>query len=760
MPKFTYKDWLSKLEEFNSRKFRDNLAKNKQAITEGIMPGSISSWMDLSKQHWHLSKYKPLSTRFEPDWFRPAAIHQKEFGVYTKAPYGSMAYREYWDEEYNRCQTGYETNGFRCPGEMYYWLNYYVLPVRTKDELGNVTEIIGHPLFLEFHYAWFHYAEWAWRREEDAVGLKPRGCGFSEVAASMATNTFTTKRRGKVMLCASFDGYLTGGDGVMDKANTQLDWLNANTQRGMKKLRQVSDTKDVKTSGTKDKEGTASGWLSTIMAKVIDKPDKLRGSRCRYVLMEEAGSFKGLQKAITAARGLVKTGGLRMGTIIIWGTGGDEGADGKNIEGLMNAFYHPAALGMLGLLSPFTPDDQIQLQGFFFPTYMVSFVNFDKHGVVDGPKVLQDEVKIRYNLELSGNLKGLIDHCAEYPFFPAEAFSQAGTNTFDRIKLEACKRNIQSASGIPKVRKGELQWIKGDNGKITGVKFVDIDNGLVEIIEEPERDKQGKVYKNLYIGGVDSIDYGTDNSAIGEAGSKFAIAIKKKYLSSEKTNNIYVAKYIERPKDERQAYERALKLAIYYNARLNVERTRKEVISYFRQRKMLRFIAKEVSIVTSAVNPAKAKKRMAVEGTTINPRTIQIYINLVNEYILDYGENIFFMDMIDYLINFSYELKSKFDLVVAMGMCELLDEDDAALNVVVQKPRAKPTKQLFGHYRDENGYKRYGKIPDKHNNSAEELYEKLGISPDKTMAEPDFVEASPFVWQSSEENNDGFVFEL
>lgn len=766
MAKFTYTDWEQRLIEFNSRSFRSNIQKNRKAIEEGLMSGSIAQWMDLNKEYWHYSKYKQISERFEPDWFRPSAILQKKQGVYCKAPYGSNSYKAFWTEEYRRCQEGFEINGYRCPGDLYYWLNYYMLPVREKLDNGDVREDLDHPKFVEFHYAWSHYLEWCWRMEKDAVCLKPRGCGFSEYAASAATCTYTTRKNSKTMFCASYDGYLNGGDGVMNKSNAQLDWLNSNTQRGMKKLRQVSDTQTVKTSGTKDKEGTASGWLSTIMAKVIDKPDKLRGSRCRYVFMEEAGTFKGLLKAITAAKGLVETGGIRMGTLVVWGTGGDEGADGENIAGLMACFYAPSSMGMLGLKTTFTQNWDEQVQGFFFPSYMVSFRHVDKHGVVDGARVLLKEVSERKNKEDSGNVKGLIDYCAEYPFFAAEAFNQAGTNTFDRIKLEAIKRNLSTVLNIPKVRRGELVWIKNDSGKITGVRFEEMANGKIEIIEEPERDRFGQVHRNLYIGGVDGIDYGVTNSAIGEKGSKFAIAIKKKYLNSERTNNMYVAKYVDRPNDEREAFERALKLAIYYNARLNVERTRKEVISYFRQRKMLRFIAKEVSIVTNNFNPAKAKKVMLTEGTKINPKTIDHYINLIKDYILDYGENIYFPDMVDDLINFSYELKGKFDLVVAMGMCELLDEDDSALNVTVKKQKIAKERAVFGYYTDADGYKHFGIIPKEYQKSAPEEHERLKLKyknymeKDETDDLPENDSSSPFLWSTPDEKDAGMLFEL
>ena len=58
------------------------------------------------------------------------------------------------------------------------------------------------------------------------------------------------------------------------------------------------------------------------------------------------------------------------------------------------------------------------------------------------------------------------------------------------------------------------------------------------------------VTKNLYVGGIDSIDIGTADSANpSNKASSFCIVIKKRVLGLD--NPQYVAMYKDRPKDPR-----------------------------------------------------------------------------------------------------------------------------------------------------------------------------------------------------------------
>jgi len=78
------------------------------------------------------------------------------------------------------------------------------------------------------------------------------------------------------------------------------------------------------------------------------------------------------------------------------------------------------------------------------------------------------------------------------------------------------------------------------------------------VVEPPELDESGNVFKNLYVAGIDAIDMGSQDSASDYDVSDFCVVIKKRIngLSEPK----YVAMYKDRPRDIREAYDITLKL--------------------------------------------------------------------------------------------------------------------------------------------------------------------------------------------------------
>ena len=85
-------------------------------------------------------------------------------------------------------------------------------------------------------------------------------------------------------------------------------------------------------------------------------------------------------------------------------------------------------------------------------------------------------------------------------------------------------------------------------------------------------------------------------------------------------------------------------------------------------------------------------------------------LQLVANYIEDYWENIWFIDMLEQLLKYSDENKGKFDIVAAMQMTEIADEEVSELVPVAQK-EIKEQFQDIGYYKDEKGYTHFGIIP-------------------------------------------------
>lgn len=97
-------------------------------------------------------------------------------------------------------------------------------------------------------------------------------------------------------------------------------------------------------------------------------------------------------------------------------------------------------------------------------------------------------------------------------------------------------------------------------------------------------------------------------------------------------------------------------------------------------------------------------------GTPATVKVINHYRELIYDFVLDYSFTIAFKEIIDQLLNYSDESKKDFDIVAAMGMCELGDEE-----MSFKKPEAreivKTSMRNLGWWTDSKGYKHRGVIP-------------------------------------------------
>jgi hypothetical protein len=86
--------------------------------------------------------------------------------------------------------------------------------------------------------------------------------------------------------------------------------------------------------------------------------------------------------------------------------------------------------------------------------------------------------------------------------------------------------------------------------------------------------------------------------------------------------------------------------------------------------------------------------------------------DLIRDYVEDYCSNIWFLPFLEQLNLYTDENKGKFDIVAAMGMAEVGDEE---LHDIIPKKVEVVSDdfQDIGYYIDENGHKRFGIIPNK-----------------------------------------------
>ena len=142
---------------------------------------------------------------------------------------------------------------------------------------------------------------------------------------------------------------------------------------------------------------------------------------------KEAGSFTGLLKAWEVAMPTMKQGSKTLGTMVAFGTGGEEG---PGFEGLEELFYHPEAYDCLAFENEWDAGALGTNCGFFHPIYKNLDGFIDKDGNSDTNLAIEFELEQREKKKKGNDAKSFDQYVAEHAFTPQEATLQVTGNTF------------------------------------------------------------------------------------------------------------------------------------------------------------------------------------------------------------------------------------------------------------------------------------------------------------------------------------------
>ena len=548
------------------------------------------------------------------------------------------------------------------------------------------------------------------------------------------------------VVTAQNDNYLAK---TLAKCWTQLNFCNEHTDGGFFKLRQKKDTELNKRASIIKKisgEDVETGWLSEINGITADKPSKIRGDRTDILLYEESGSWPNWKKAYLQGEALVGIQGSKFGIRMAWGTGGDSG---PALEGLADAFNKPQVYDALPYKHSFTPSGQEVISGYFIPAYSILNVDgyIDNRGWCDPEKAksfYEEQRKIK-----SSDKKAYLIYCAEYCFTPDEALQMEGTNKFNKVLLSEQLTKIRLFHQGQKIENGDFQFLYKQGhertaSNILGVRWIPGQDGLVHILERPlwelkNTDDEGnptsyKEMKNLYVAGIDSIDIGEDQTSdYTKDPSKFAIVIKKRAFGLSEP--MYVAYYKFRPADERQAYATAMQLLLYYNCRCNIEATRLSMLNWAKTKGWIQYFMKR----PLRTYPEDKKKISNTIGTPATPTIINHQTDLIKDYIEDYSHNIWFEEMLDELVKYTDENKGKFDLVAALGMVELADEELSGVIPTQIEEDDTTTWNDIGFYTDSDGIKHWGVIDKTNKNTTKATWDTEYVNIGRHSSDPRYM---------------------
>lgn len=274
--------------------------------------------------------------------FSEEAKHFRRYGRYTDAQPGTMAYKEYWDEQLRRRTEGYTVGGAKITGPHYDYLNF--CPIKRINEAEakgvSVAKKRDFPDFWDHDYNYFHSVHIArfGITPEELIKLqlgvipkkldgghhciigKTRRRGYSYKGACLANNAYDTVRSSLIMLTAFEKKYLSP-KGVLAMFNSQMSHIDAHT--AFAKRREYNNTAYHKRASYKkiiNGTPTEAGFLSEMMGLSFkDDPDSSRGGDAYLVLMDEAGEWPGLEQAYKVLQPLCEDGMYVTGQIIIFG---------------------------------------------------------------------------------------------------------------------------------------------------------------------------------------------------------------------------------------------------------------------------------------------------------------------------------------------------------------------------------------------------------------------------------------------------------
>lgn len=559
--------------------------------------------------------------------------------------------------------------------------------------------------------------------------------------ASSAACSYNCFRNSVTVIAAQQEIYVKK---TLSKVWNALTWTDDHTDGGMLKLSQVKNTEVLRKASyyktNANGQKVEDGWMSQIQGITADKPNKIRGDRTDLLFYEEAGSWPLLRKAWIQGEALVAIQGQKFGIKLAGGTGGDSGA---SLEGLREMYYNPITYDILPYRHKYTSTGDEALTGFFIPAFLV----INKEGYIDSRGYTDPEKgKEYYNAQRaskSSDPKALVDFMAEFCYNAEEAFSLEGDNKFNKVNIAEQLTNIRALKKCPPIERGYIEYKFKEGAhiqqNIDGFKWIPNQNSKLQILEHPiwtlppVEDENGKVtwrpptekVRNLYVIGIDGIDIGaTQTSEATKDPSDFCLVVYKRAYGIEEPK--FVALYKDRPNDIRECYKIAIKLAQYYNAVINIEATRQSIIPYARERKLLNLFMKRPR-ATLADSSRNTNKQY---GTPATPAIIDHQTDLIADYINDYCHLIWFDEMLDEFNRYTDENKKKFDIVAAVAMALLADEElQGTVPKVVEE--VKDTWQDIGFYTDEYGRRRYGTLPRntpqiRFNNNFGQLYDDLG----------------------------------
>ncbi len=553
----------------------------------------------------------------------------------------SVQYQEYWAQEMDRCVNGYKPKGMKkISGKYYFYLNYYMI-LGNDGTSGNRKTLI-HPWYRAMDHEYFDTIEICKDEGKGMIVIKARDKGFSYMNSGAVAHEYTFFPFNDVGVAA---GLQATADAFFDKVKKGLNGIHPNFKHSV-----LKDTTDIMRSGykqkNKDGKWETGGYQSTIICRTMDNPEVFKGERVSLMVFEEAGEFKKLKNAYMSSKACFMDGDIQFGVPIVGGTGGDITKASKDF---MDMYYSYDAYNLIPM---------------FIPASRAYYGFFDINTGVENEKAAIEKLtEERDNIQKSGDNDAYNLHVQNYPLTVEEAFLNTKSSRFDISLLNAQRSRILSSIDFrSQIQRGYLDWELGNEE--FAVKWRPHPEGPYRILTHPMTE-----YRFLDIGGVDSYDQDT----AGASDSLGSAIIYRRFANTDVPSDYVIAEYTDRPPKKEDFWDGVLKLAVYYNAKMLVEYTKIGILDYFKRMNALKYLKEKPE---SAHNPGtKTRNRY---GVHMNKQVKSLLEDLIDDYIRENVEDIWFMDLIDELAVYG---RQNTDRAMAFGLCLIHNIDNYRLQV-------------------------------------------------------------------------------
>lgn len=654
--------------------------------------------------------------------FSEEARHFLRHGYYTNAPYGSKDWIDYWDDQEEKCLNGVTIGGVRITGRHHFFLNFSMLKARPIDPITGLErddkKIITFPRFLDMQYYLFHELEECFAegpfKGNSLIGeiiAKSRRKGISFVNSggiisynyNFVPSSLTTIAAYEAV---HYNTLLNGTHFVLNHLNRHTDWA--------KRRQRVNRRDHFRASFVyQDASGVEleDGFMSEVQAKSFkDDPFKAIGDSTYTMCFEEAGRFKGLLDAYTIAEPTFRDGDIMTGVPLIWGTGGDIEAGGKDLEEM---FYNPTAYG-LKAYSNIYDENAVGDCGWFIDDlwYMPGETKDRKHVLVDehgnsyrdlAKVVLMDKRAVR----ATGSRVAYRKFVTQQPLSPKEAFLRVDSSPFDTMRAQSRLTNIltdqktyissiYTARFVIESESGDVKY-EYDPDSIPlrefPIKNWDHVDGCPEIYEHPHRNNNDQIQPFRYIAGIDSYD--ADKATTDSVGS---------FILLDRLTDRIVCHYKGRPMANK-FYETCRRILKYYNATANYERSNKGIYGHFYNMNSIHLLCDEPDILKekgiSKANTIGNNSKGTAPSTAVNAwgRELSAQWSELPAYGEDPDSEIVNMDKIRSIPLLreilSYNDTGNFDDISALGMLMIYRENIATTRVVKETQKKSITMDPF-----------------------------------------------------------------